>query len=129
MEELTPQNAAERMMGLGETCDAIGVVAAVHPLVTQAISTLQQRGVPVFALISQLAATVLDSKVESGSSNMNSWACSRSRPCSAQHYRKQSQGSGAKVFGRRPRVREIGYAPVAAKRPPAIAGPWPGAPS
>jgi LacI family transcriptional regulator len=57
MEELTPQNVAARMMGLAETCDAIGVVAAVHPLVTQAIDALQQRGVPVFALISQLAAT------------------------------------------------------------------------
>ena len=57
MEELTPQNVAARMMALAETCDAIGVVAAVHPLVTQAIDALQQRGVPVFALISQLAAT------------------------------------------------------------------------
>jgi LacI family transcriptional regulator len=57
MEELTPQNIASRMMALAETCDAIGVVAAVHPLVTQAIDALQQRGVPVFALISQLAAT------------------------------------------------------------------------
>src|SRR5207344_2998217 len=57
MEELTPQDIAARMMALAETCDAIGVVAAVHPLLTQAIDALQQRGVPVFALISQLAAT------------------------------------------------------------------------
>jgi LacI family transcriptional regulator len=57
MEELTPQNVAARMMELAESCDTIGVVAAVHPLVTQAIDALQQRGVPVFALISQLAAT------------------------------------------------------------------------
>jgi LacI family transcriptional regulator len=57
MEELTPQNIAARMMALAESCDAIGVVAAVHPLVTQAVYALQQRGVPVFALISQLAAT------------------------------------------------------------------------
>ena len=57
VEELTPQNVAARMLRLGETCDAIGVVAAVHPLVTQAIDALQRRAVPVFALISQLAAT------------------------------------------------------------------------
>jgi LacI family transcriptional regulator len=56
-EELTPQNVATRLIALGETCDAIGVVAAVHPLVTQTIDTLQQRGVPVFAMISPLAAT------------------------------------------------------------------------
>src|ERR1700722_9328742 len=57
MEELTPQSIAARMLKLGESCDAIGVVAAVHPLVTQAIDSLQRGGVPVFALISQLAAT------------------------------------------------------------------------
>jgi LacI family transcriptional regulator len=57
MEELTPQSIAARMLKLGESCNAIGVVAAVHPLVTQAIDSLQRRGVPVFALISQLAAT------------------------------------------------------------------------
>ncbi|WP_158818256.1 LacI family DNA-binding transcriptional regulator [Methylocapsa sp. S129] len=57
LEELSPQNIAARMLALGEKCAAIGVVAAVHPLVTQAVETLQQRGIPVFALISQLAAT------------------------------------------------------------------------
>jgi LacI family transcriptional regulator len=57
MEELTPQNVAARLIALAETCDAVGVVAAVHPLVTQTIDKLQQRGVPVFALISPLAAT------------------------------------------------------------------------
>lgn len=57
LEELTPQNVADRMLAMGETCDAIAVVAAVHPRVTQAIEQLQARGVPVFALISQLAAT------------------------------------------------------------------------
>ncbi len=55
LEELTPQNVAARMLTLGESCDAIAVVAAVHPLVSHAIETLQQRGVPVFALITQLA--------------------------------------------------------------------------
>ena len=57
LEELTPQNVAARMVALGQTCDAVGVVAAVHPLVTQAIEALRERGLPVFALISQLAAT------------------------------------------------------------------------
>jgi LacI family transcriptional regulator len=57
MEELTPQGVAARMLKLGESCHAIGVVAAVHPMVTQAIDTLQRGGVPIFALISQLAAT------------------------------------------------------------------------
>ena len=57
LEDLSPQNTASRMIALGAECDAIGVVAAVHPLVTQAIAELQNLGKPVFALISQLAAT------------------------------------------------------------------------
>lgn len=57
LEDLSPQNTAARMLALGETCDAIGVVAAVHPLVTQAVLDLQQKGLPVFGLISQLSAS------------------------------------------------------------------------
>jgi LacI family transcriptional regulator len=45
------------MLALGAECDAVGVVAAVHPLVTQAVDTLHLRNVPVFALISQISAT------------------------------------------------------------------------
>ena len=57
LDDLSPQNIASRMLILGEECDALGVVAAVHPLVTQAIDTLQAHNVPVFALISQISAT------------------------------------------------------------------------
>jgi LacI family transcriptional regulator len=57
LQELSPQKVAARMAALGETCDAVGVVAAVHPLVTQAVEALQRDGKPVFALISQLAPT------------------------------------------------------------------------
>ncbi len=42
---------------MGETCDAIGVVAAIHPLVSAVADELARRNIPVFALISQLAAT------------------------------------------------------------------------
>ncbi len=57
LEELSPQYISTRMLALGETCRAIGVVAGVHPLVTQAVDTLQRNNVPVFGVISQLAAT------------------------------------------------------------------------
>jgi LacI family transcriptional regulator len=56
-EDLSPQNFANKMLELGQTCDAVGVVAAVHPLVSQAVDALEQKNVPVFALISQLSAT------------------------------------------------------------------------
>jgi LacI family transcriptional regulator len=56
-EDLAPQFVASKLLELGETCDAVGVVAVVHPLISQAIETLEQKSVPVFALISQLSAT------------------------------------------------------------------------
>jgi len=56
-DELAPQKIAERMLELGERSDSIAVVAAVHPLVTQALETLRRKGVAVFGLISQLSAT------------------------------------------------------------------------
>lgn len=57
LDDLSPQNTAAKMLELAETCDAVGVVAAVHPIVSQAVETLQSQGTPVFALISQIAPT------------------------------------------------------------------------
>jgi LacI family transcriptional regulator len=56
-EDLSPQVVAAKMRELGAHCDVLGVVAAVHPLITEAVDELARRGVPVFGLISQLAAT------------------------------------------------------------------------
>ncbi len=56
-EDLAPHAFSAKLLELGETCDAVGVVAAVHPLVSQAVDALEARNVPVFALISQLSAT------------------------------------------------------------------------
>ncbi|SDN52297.1 MULTISPECIES: LacI family DNA-binding transcriptional regulator [unclassified Ensifer] len=57
LEDLAPQNTAERALALARECDAICVTTAVHPVVTQALEQIQASGIPVFALISQLAAT------------------------------------------------------------------------
>lgn len=56
LDELLPDHVAERLLRLGCEVDAIAVVAAEHPRVTQAIETLQGKGVPVLALISDLSA-------------------------------------------------------------------------
>jgi LacI family transcriptional regulator len=56
-DDLSPQFLASKLLELGETCQAVAVVAAVHPLLSQAVDALAQRNVPVVALISQLAAT------------------------------------------------------------------------
>jgi LacI family transcriptional regulator len=54
-EDLAPQVIAAKLVELGERCSAVGVVTAVHPLVTNAVNMLQAKNVPVFALISQLS--------------------------------------------------------------------------
>lgn len=59
LEDLSPQNTAARALALGEQCDSICLTSAVHPAVTQAVETLQGRGLPVFALVAQLSAAGL----------------------------------------------------------------------
>lgn len=57
LEDLAPHVIAERALALGEGCDAFALVAPVHPLVLDAVERLTAGGVPVFGLITQLAAT------------------------------------------------------------------------
>ncbi len=57
LEDLSPQNVADRALDLAETCNAICVTSAVHPVVTEALEQIQTRGIPVFALISQISVT------------------------------------------------------------------------
>jgi LacI family transcriptional regulator len=53
----SPDHAAEAIVRLGSQVEALAVVVADHPLVTEAIDQLKARGVPVFALISDLSAS------------------------------------------------------------------------
>ena len=59
LEDLSPQNTAARAIALGEDCDSICITSAVHPVVIQAVESLQNRGLPVFAFVAQLSATGL----------------------------------------------------------------------
>lgn len=56
LDDLAPEAVAARLLALGEDCEVIGVVAAEHPIVTDAIDRLAARGVPVLALVSPLSA-------------------------------------------------------------------------
>src|SRR5205085_1901736 len=55
-DDLSPELTSERLLRLGREVDAIAVVAADHPKITQAIERLAAEGVPVVALISDLTA-------------------------------------------------------------------------
>lgn len=57
LEDLSPQNVADRALALANDCHAICVTAAVHPVVTDALERIQSQGIPVFALISQISVT------------------------------------------------------------------------
>ena len=56
MDDLSPEAVAARMLAMGEQVDALAVVSAEHPRVSQAIEALHIQGVPVFGLISGLTA-------------------------------------------------------------------------
>ncbi|MFC3532806.1 LacI family DNA-binding transcriptional regulator [Vogesella facilis] len=56
LDELTPEQVVSRLWQLSKQVDAIAVVAADHPLVSQAIDAISAAGTPVFALISDLSA-------------------------------------------------------------------------
>jgi LacI family transcriptional regulator len=55
----SPELVAEHIVQLGTQAEALAVVVADHPLVTEAIDQLRAQGVPVFALISDLSAASL----------------------------------------------------------------------
>ncbi len=57
MEDLLPQNVADRAVALTSDCQAICLTSAVHPVVTEALERIQAEGIPVFALISQISVT------------------------------------------------------------------------
>ncbi len=56
MDDLSPGNVAGRLLALSERCEALGVVAAEHPLVSDAIDAALDKGVPVAGLIAPLTA-------------------------------------------------------------------------
>lgn len=55
-DDLAPERIAERLRRLGETNDAVAVIAADHPLIGQAIRELREKGKPVITYITDLSA-------------------------------------------------------------------------
>jgi LacI family transcriptional regulator len=56
LKDQSPENVAAQLLSLGDKVDAIAVVAADHALISNAIETLHQKQVRVFALISDLSS-------------------------------------------------------------------------
>src|SRR5262249_27148988 len=56
LDDLSPENVAGRLVASADRCEAVALVAAEHPTVSQAIDKLLSGGVPVVGLIAQLSA-------------------------------------------------------------------------
>lgn len=56
LDDLSPDNVAAHIRRLAESCEAVGVVAAEHPLISEAIDAALSGGVPVCGLIGPLSA-------------------------------------------------------------------------
>ena len=55
-DDLAAEAVAENLLALGQKVEAVAVVTADHPLVSQAIDELKQQGVPVVAYVTDLSA-------------------------------------------------------------------------
>ncbi|SFJ77031.1 LacI family DNA-binding transcriptional regulator [Bradyrhizobium sp. Gha] len=55
-DDLSPEAVATNLMKMGENADALAIITADHPLVSQAIDELRARGVPVVAYVTDLSA-------------------------------------------------------------------------
>ncbi|MDW6026056.1 LacI family DNA-binding transcriptional regulator [Mesorhizobium sp. BAC0120] len=58
LESQTPPEIAAKLRQVGTRCGAVAMVAIDHPTVTSAVAELKEKGVPVFALLSDFAADV-----------------------------------------------------------------------
>ncbi len=58
VDDISASTVAGELLALGSRVDAIAVVAADHPKVTEAVTELAARGVPVVTLLSELSAPV-----------------------------------------------------------------------
>lgn len=56
LDDLSPPSVVGALHRLGAKCDALAVVAADHPNISQAVEELHRKGVPTFTLLSDLTA-------------------------------------------------------------------------
>jgi LacI family transcriptional regulator len=101
LDELAPAYIADQLLKLGKDADALAVVAADHPRVTEAIGQLQARRVPVFALISDLSAPA-----RAGYVGLDNWKVGRTAGWAVAHLARQVGHVGIVVGSHRYRCQE-----------------------
>ncbi|MBL9073025.1 MAG: substrate-binding domain-containing protein [Tabrizicola sp.] len=56
LDDLSPETIATRLIALGTNCDSVALVAAEHPMISDAIDSVLASGTPVTGLIAPLSA-------------------------------------------------------------------------
>jgi len=73
LDDLSPESAADALEALGEECDSIAGVCVEHPRVNKVIHDLSRRGIPFWALLSDVS-----SQQRAGFVGANGWKLGRS---------------------------------------------------
>lgn len=84
MADLSPEYVAGRILAIGETCDAIAVVAAQHPRISQAVQQVRDKGKQVFAILSALPIAAGTHYI-----GLDNWKVGRMAAWSIHHLAKQ----------------------------------------
>src|SRR5436190_944985 len=99
------RDTAERVLAAAEQIGfyaAVAVVAAQHPKIAQAIDTLDSRGVPVFALISEISA-----RCGVGYAGLDNWKVGRTSAWMFTHLCKKPGKIAILVGSHRYRCQEL----------------------
>ncbi len=107
MEEISPAAIAEHMRDLGQRVDAMAVVAVDHPWVAAEIEALSERGVPTFAMLSDL-----NSSAKAGYIGIDSRKAGRTAGWAIAHLARRAGEVGVLIGSHRYRSqedREIGF--------------------
>ena len=102
LEDLSPQNVADRMTDLSREVNALAVVAPEHPKVTDVIEDAHTRGVPIVALISPLSAPS-----GAGFVGLDNWKVGRTSAWTFANICKQPGKIGIIVGSHRYRCQEL----------------------
>jgi len=105
LEDISPQNTGKRLEELGQQCDALTVVCASHPLITQAIQANEARGVPVFALIAPLSSLGQNHYI-----GIDNWKAGRTAAWACHHICKRNGSIGIIIGSPRYRNQELNEA-------------------
>ena len=88
-DDLAPEAVTANLLKLGEQCDAVAIITADHPLVSQAIDELRGKGTPVVAYVTDLSAAS-----RAGFVGTDNWKIGRT----AAWFVSQTAGQPGKVF-------------------------------